>query len=138
MSENGNRIDGRLCVHAFDEEGNFNIDRSDTSIFEAAQVFRHIGTFIRYLHVGGKFTPGEALIDGYSDGSFEPTDDPRICIVWNPNTRQIRFSTIGIDLWDAEALVEYAAIYMQALIINPVDVVTSEMHKDEDGGANNQ
>ena len=139
MKENGKlREDGRLCVHQRDmnEMRDFNIDRVHTTIVEAGTVFRQIASFIRFLKNGGKWDKRQSVIDDFKFWPNEPTDDPRLCVVWNPKTKLIQFSAIGMTLYQAEISAHHGAVYMDALSINQLDV-WNEYYGVLNGGANN-
>lgn len=131
------RKDGRLCVHQSDlsEMRTFNIDRVFMSIVEAGAVFRQIESFIRNLNSGAWYSEEGCLIDDYRVFEEEPTDDPRLCIVWNPETKQIRFAAIGLDLFQAEIAAHHGALYMDALSMNPIQVWNG-FYGVENGGTN--
>jgi hypothetical protein len=141
MSENGQlKADGRICLHQdLTDHSKFNLDRfGDTppSIVQAAAIFRHIASFIRYTHSGGTWSPESHLIDDYKVFENEPTDDPRLCIVWNPNTNQIQFAALGMSLWEAEIAAENGATFLKALYINPNSIYEAE-YGVANGGADN-
>ena len=139
MKENGNlRDDGRLCVHQRDmnEMRNFSIDRVHMTIVESGTVFRQIASFIRFLKNGGTWDKKQSVIDDFKVWPDEPTDDPRLCVVWNPSTKLIQFSAIGMNLYQAEISAHHGALYMDALSMNPLDV-WNEYYGVLNGGANN-
>ncbi len=49
----------------------------------------------------------------------EPTDDPRVCIAWNPNSKQIQISIIGMDTWEACLACTNAVTLLQSLVFDP-------------------
>jgi hypothetical protein len=110
MSEN----ESRLCVHqAWEKLPNFDVDRINVSLVDSTIILRQIAHFIRCIQSG---TPvSKNLIDDFKVFEDEPTEDPRVCIVWNPETKQIRFSVIGMDLWQAEAACEHGAAFLMSL-----------------------
>lgn len=139
MSEKKQQLaDGRICLHQdLGEIQNFSIDRfGDTvpSIFKTAAIFRQIASFIRYLSFGGIWTPGHGVIDDFKVFADEPTDDPRICVVWNPNTEKIQFSVIGMNLIQAEHSADIGATYMKALYINTQRIYDLENSEEERDG----
>jgi hypothetical protein len=139
MKENGKiRDDGRLCVHQRDmnEMRDFNIDRVHTTIVEAGTIFRQIESFIRFLKNGGEWIKGRSIIDDFKSWPNEPTDDPRLCVVWNPETKLIQFSAIGMNLYQAEISAHYGALYMDALSMRQSDV-WDDHYGVLDGGADN-
>jgi len=140
MNENGKlREDGRLCIHQHDleEMREFNIDRIDTTVVEAGAIFRQIESFIRYLKNGGKWNRKNSIIDDFKAWPDEPTMDPRLCIVWNPNTKQIQFSAVGMTLYQAEISAHFGALYMDALSLDQAGIWSDYYNRIEDGGANN-
>lgn len=129
MSENLNgrfedivEEESRICVHHLETENEvkMNVDRQNISIVDTREVLRRIELFLRMLDI---MNPNQIPKKGIDDVKFfpdEPTDDPRVCIVWNPATKQIRFSVIGMGLWEANIAVENAATYMNYIIMNPL------------------
>ena len=139
MCENGKlRDDGRLCVHQFDltEMRNFSIDRMGMTIIEAGSVFRQVESFIQFLHSGGTWNRS-SVIDDFKVWSDEPTNDPRLCIVWNPNTNQIQFSVLGMNLFEAEIAAHHGALYMDALSVNQTQLWNDFYGIKENGGTDN-
>jgi len=134
MGENGKVIlDGRLCVKTdLTEMRKFHIDRPNISLIDSIAILRHIVGFIHYLHAGGEWKSGNFLIDDYRVFEKEPTKEPRVCVVWNPLTKQIRFAVIGMSLWQAEIACANAADYLQVLIIDPVLVIENELRDKEE------
>lgn len=137
MSEEKQQLaDGRICLHQdLEEIQNFSIDRfGDTvpSIFKTAAIFRQVASFIRYLGSGGDWTPERGIIDDFKLFVEEPTDDPRLCIVWNPNTERIQFSVIGMTLLQAEHSADIGATYMKALYINTQRIYELEKFQEEE------
>lgn len=131
------REEGRMCVHQSDlnEMRNFNIDRVHTTIVEAGSIFRQIASFIRFLRNGGIWERDHSFIDDFKAWPQETTDDPRLCIVWNPDTYKIQFSAIGLTMRQAEISAHHGALYMDALSLKPADV-WNDYYGVEDGGAN--
>ena len=139
MKENEKlREDGRLCVHQDDlnEMRNFNVDRVQVTIVEAGAVFRQVASFIRFLKNGGVWEREHSVIDDFKSWPTEPTDDPRLCIVWNPNTNQIQFSAIGMTMRQAEIAAHHGAVYMDALSIDYAGI-WRDYYEAIDGGADN-
>lgn len=139
MSEKKQQLaDGRICLHQdLEQIQNFSIDRfGDTvpNIFKTAAIFRQIASFIRYLNSGGVWTPERGLIDSFDIFVGEPTDDPRLCIVWNPNTDRIQFSVIGMTLLQAEHSADSGATYMKALYINAQKIYELESFREGEDG----
>ena len=138
MKEDKNlREDGRLCVHQDDlnELRNFNVDRVRITIVEAGAVFRQVASFIRFLKNGGVWEREHSVIDDFKAWPTELTDDPRLCIVWNPNTNQIQFSAVGMTMRQAEIAAHHGAIYMDALSVDQAKI-WHDYYEVTDGGAN--
>ncbi len=105
----------RLCVHSNREEWpDFSMDREMT-IYDSAEICLRICHFLRNWENG--ITQAATIIDAFEIQTDEPTDDPKICIVWNPNSKQIRFSITGMPVWDAVVALESAAMYFRMLIV---------------------
>lgn len=127
MSENGTqKIDGaRVCIHHSREElPNFRVERQEITVYDAREVCMRIVHFIRNRDNGIRQHNG--IIDSFEVFEDEPTDDPRVCVVWNPNSKQIQVSIIGMSQWDACLACENAAVLLQNLAFDPEGVVTSE------------
>lgn len=116
MNEKEITIEAKLCVKR-KEDGSFNVNRQDINIFDAREILLRIVLFIRN-HENG-LHQSRTIIDDFKIFTDEPTDEPRVCTVWNPLTRQIRFSVIGLDLWQACILCEDAAASLQMLYLTP-------------------
>jgi len=139
MSENGKlQDDGRLCVHQHDltELRNFRIDRIEMTIVEAGSVFRQVESFLRFILNGGTWNR-DSVIDDFKVWPDEPTDDRRLCIVWNPNTNQVQFSAIGMNLFEAEIAAHNGALYMDILLVDQKQVWNDFYGVRENGGADN-
>lgn len=121
------RADGRLCVHQdLEEMRNFNIDRLNMTVVEAGYVFRQIETFIRLTISGFILPDGAAIVEDFTSWPDEPTDDPKVCIVWNPNLDLVRVAVTGMTMKQAEIAVHNGVLYMDALSINQAIIWENE------------
>ena len=85
-----------LCVHSNREEWpNFSMDREMT-VYDATEICLRICSFLRNWENG--LTQAATIIESFEINTNEPTDDPKICIMWNSNSKQIRFSITGMPL----------------------------------------
>ena len=105
----------RLCVHSKREDWpNFSMDREMT-VYDATEICLRICNFLRNWENG--ISQSSTIIDAFEIHANEPTDDPKICTMWNSNSRQIRFSITGMPVWDAVIALESAAAYFRMLIV---------------------
>lgn len=105
----------KLCVHSKREDWpNFSMDREMT-VYDAAEICVRIAQFLRNWESGIPQTT--TIIDSFDVNEKEPTDDPKICIVWNPQSRQIRFAVTGMPLWDAVISLDNATAYFRMMIV---------------------
>ena len=98
----------RICIHV--EQPNMlptNIDRINITMWDTINIIRNIVHFLRNQWNG--INQKRARVEDIQVWTDEPTDDPKICIVWNQETRQIRVVLTGIDEWQAEIACELAA-----------------------------
>lgn len=82
-------------------------DRVNMTPWDAINILRNIVHFLRNQWNG--INQKRARVEDIQIWTDEPTDDPRVCIVWNQKTRQIRLSIIGMDAWQAEIACEFAS-----------------------------
>ncbi len=125
MSENKTQeTDGaRICVrHSREKLPNFRVERQEITVYDAREVCVRVAHFIRNRDNG--ITQHNRVIESFEVFEEEPTDDPRVCIVWNPNSKQIRVSIIGMDQWDACLACENAAVLLQNLAFDPEGVTS--------------
>ncbi|MHC4736791.1 MAG: hypothetical protein ACYTDW_20415 [Planctomycetota bacterium] len=98
----------RVCVHVERPTMLPSVtDRMNMTMWDSMNVLRNIVHFLRNQYNG--VPQKRARIEDIQTWTGEPTDDPRVCIVWNPETRQIRISLIGLDEWQAEIACDLAA-----------------------------
>ncbi len=104
-----------LCVHSDREKWpEFSMDREMT-VYDSAEICLQICHFLRNYENG--ISQAATIVDSFEINADEPTDDPKICIMWNPNSRQIRFSITGMPVWDALITLENAATYFRMLFV---------------------
>lgn len=105
----------RLCVHSNREEWpNFSMDREMT-VYDATEICLRICSFLRNWENG--ISQAATVIESFEIDTKESTDDPKICIMWNPTSRQIRFSITGMPVWDATIALENAAAYFRMMVV---------------------
>ena len=124
MSENGTEKEmegARFCIHHSREElPNFRVDRQEITVYDAREVCMRIAHFIRNRYNG--LNQHNRIIDTFEVYEKEPTDDPRVCVAWNPNSKQVQVSILGMDEWDACIACENAATLLQSLVFSAEDV----------------
>lgn len=121
--------ESRLCIRMTEDRSSFNFLRQNVSILDAREICQRIALFIRNHQSGVPQT--NQIIDAWEAWDLE--EESKVCIVWNPETRQIRFSVSGLDLWDTAVACDHAAMYFNALLINP-----AEIQENTNGGADNR
>lgn len=124
-----NEIESRICVHVTE----FSllpsrVDRTNISLGDTINVLRNIVHFLRNWRNG--FKQGREAVEELRVWADEPTDDPKICAVWNPDTRQIRVSVTGMDEWEAEIACDLAAEHLVVAYFNPSGEVKSDRTDD--------
>ncbi len=109
----------RICVHA-DAPTMLpaNVDRINMTMWDTVNVLRNIVHFIRNQYNG--IPQKRARIEDVHIWTDEVTDDPRVCIVWHPETKQIKISIIGMTEWQAEIACDLAANQIERDLITPV------------------
>ena len=116
----GLKMEFKLCVHV--EQLVMlptKVDRVNMTMWDSINVLRNIVHFLRNQWNG--INQKRARIEDIQVWTGEPTDDPRVCIVWNQRTRQIRVSIIGMDEWQAEIACELAANQIERDLLAPME-----------------
>lgn len=118
MSETSEMEGSRICIHQSRETlPNFRVERQEITTYDAREVCLRIAQFLRNRDNG--INQVNRIIDSFELFEDEPTDDPRVCIAWNPNSKQIQVSIIGMNVWDACLACESAAALLQSLVFDP-------------------
>jgi hypothetical protein len=116
--------DSRLCIKMNAERNQFNFIHQNMNIVDAREIAQRIATFIRNIQSGVR--QSKDVIDSYEVYPI-PTDEMnKVCIVWNPETHQIRFAVDGMDLWDAAIACDHAVGYFNSMMFNPVEIQAKE------------
>ncbi len=108
----------RICIHHSRELlPDFRVEHQEITTYDAREVCLRIAHFLRNRDNG--INQVNRIIDSFELFEDEPTDDPRICVAWNPNSKQIQVSIIGMNTWDACLACESAAALLQSLVFDP-------------------
>lgn len=109
----------KLCVHV--EQPTMlptTVDRVNMTMWDAINILRNIVHFLRNQWNG--INQKRARIEEVHVWT-DDTDDPKVCIVWNQETRQIRVSIMGMDEWQAEIACELAANQIEKDLLEPME-----------------
>lgn len=115
----------RICVHV--ERPTMlpsRVDRTNITLWDTINALRNIVHFLRNWRNG--FKQGRGAVEELRIWAEEPTDDPKICVVWNSGTRQVRVSITGMDEWQAEIACDLAAEHLVVAHFNPSGEVESD------------
>jgi hypothetical protein len=110
------KIDSRVCVKK--GESGFSIDRQDISLPDTVEVLERILFCLRanafhYVPTEGSERDVIDSIEVYP----EEQDNAKVCIAFDYVAHKIQVAVIGLDLWDACALVDAAKNYLNALLL---------------------
>lgn len=122
MSENGTVQESRICVSFEDHLLNFSTKEQSISLLDAREVLRRISAFIRNYESG--ISQSKNIVDDFK--FFPEEEEKKVCIVWDPATRKIRFSVSGMDGWEAALLCDNAATMYDTILINAENVSSGE------------
>ena len=111
------KIDSRICVKK--TEDGFKIDRQDIGLEEAREVLQRLALFIRAKDLN-LIMLENGYIDSYAIHPDEPTDQSKVCIAFDPVTGKIQAAVVGMTSFQASMLLEFAAAYFNALMMQGV------------------
>lgn len=118
MKEFSEMKGSRVCIHQSREAlPSFRVEHQEITTYDAIEVCLRIAQFIRNRDNG--INQVNRIIESFEVYEKEPTDDPRVCIAWNPNSKQIQISIIGMDTWEACLACTNAVTLLQSLVFDP-------------------
>jgi hypothetical protein len=121
MSEMSEMEGSRVCIHQSREElPSFRVERQEITTYDAIEVCLRIAHFLRNRDNG--INQVDRIIDSFEIHEKEPTDDPRVCVAWNPNSKQIQVSILGMDVWEACLACNNAVALLQSLVFDPTGI----------------